>query len=367
MKPLVPANIESLKPYPPGKPMDEVKRELGVDRVIKLASNENPFGPPPKAIEAIRDQLDQIHRYPDGSAYYLKQALTELTGHGPERLVIGCGTNEILDLICRVFVGSGGKAVLPHPTFLVYSKFLQAIGAEVVTIPLRGMAIDLAAMADAVDEETNLVVICNPNNPTGAALAKDEIEAFVKSMPPRTVVLIDEAYIEYVRDEKIGSGLDLIDDDSMVVVSRTFSKVYGLAGLRVGYGVMSTRLADYLNRVRQPFNVTVPALAAAEGALGDKEYIDSVLDQTWRGLDLITKSLTDMGLEVEPSQTNFILFKSPVPAKEVYERMLRRGVIIRHMGSFGLEDYLRVSVGTAQENELFITEIAAVLGEMGHV
>lgn len=357
----VPAHIESLKPYPPGKPLKELERELGISGAIKLASNESPFGPSPRAVKAAAECLTGLHRYPDGSGYYLKNRLSEILDQPPERIVLGCGTNEVLDLVCRVFVGPGGKAVLPHPSFLVYQKFLQATGAEFDLVDLDGMTLDLAAMAKAVDDKTRLVVICNPNNPTGTTLPQAEIKAFAADLPKEVILVVDEAYIDFVREEGAGPSLDLITDDSMVVVTRTFSKAYGLAGLRLGFGVMSEQVADYLNRVRQPFNITSPALAGAEAALDDQEFMDRVLDRTWAGLDLLTERLTEMGLTVYPSQTNFILFRVTVSAQEVYERMLRKGVIIRHMGSFGLDEYLRVSVGTEAENERFLEALARVM------
>jgi len=360
----VPKNIESLKPYPPGKPIKELERELGVSGAIKLASNESPFGPPPGAVKAIEASLSELNRYPDGSGYYLKQKLASHLDQPPERIVLGCGTNEILDLICRIFVGPGHKAVLPHPTFLVYQKFLQAVGAEAVLTPLKEMTVDLGALSRAVDDRTRLVVVCNPNNPTGTALSLAQISRFVADLPDDLVVLIDEAYLDFVRDPEVGSGLSLVSVDKNLVVTRTFSKIYGLAGLRIGFGVMSEAMASYLNRVRQPFNVTSPALAAAEAALDDQDFLSRVKERAWAGLDFLKQGLSDLGLEVVPSQTNFLLFKVPGRAEVVYQEMMKRGVIIRHMASFGLDDYLRVSVGTETENRTFLSELGRLVAEI---
>lgn len=363
-QPKVPEYIESLKPYQPGKPIEELKRQLGLVEVFKLASNENPFGPSPKALAAIRQALDQLNRYPDGSGHNLKAKLAATYGLPAESFVLGCGTNEILDLVSRVFVGPGGKAVLPHPSFLVYQKFLQAAGAKAVLVPLREMSIDLPALAKAIDEEARLVILCNPNNPTGTALKKREIAAFVADLPKRVIILIDEAYADFVRDKEIGTCLDLVAKASNLIVTRTFSKLYGLAGLRIGFGAMPARLADYLNRVRQPFNVNSLALAGAEAALDDEEFATETRRLTWAGLDCLTHGLRSLGLEVVSSQTNFVLFRTPLPAEAVFNQMLKHGVILRSMAAFGLPDYIRVSVGRKEENQRFLNLLPRVLAEL---
>jgi len=361
--PRVPDYVESLEAYPPGKPIEELKRELGLKEVIKLASNENPFGPSPLAMRAIEAILPQLHRYPDGSGYRLKQKLAARLSQPSERIVLGCGSNEILDLICRVFVGRGGRAVLPHPSFLVYQKFLQAVGAEAELVPLKGTFLDLDGLGEAAQAEaTRLLVLCNPNNPTGSAFPAAELADFISRIPGSVIILVDEAYIEFARQPGVVSLADLVSEERSLVVTRTFSKLYGLAGLRVGYGIMSARLADYLNRVRQPFNVTSPALAAAEAALEDQAYLDEVLRRTWAGLDHLARGLEALGLEVWPSQANFLLFKVPRPAEEIYRLMLAKGVIIRAMTSFGLPECLRVNAGTEEENRIFLARLAEVLG-----
>ena len=252
----------------------------------------------------------------------------------------------------------------PHPSFLVYQKFLQALGARFVTVPLKDMTLDLEALAGQVDQATRLVIICNPNNPTGTVLDADRIREFAQQLPQETVLLIDEAYIDFVREEGDRGCLDLISDDRNIIVTRTFSKAYGLAGLRLGYGVMSASMADYMNRVRQPFNITSPSLAGAEAALDDQEFLERVKKETWSGLEYLSRELAGLGLRVFPSQTNFLIFEAGGRAGEVYQRMLKKGIIIRHMGSFGLERFLRVSVGTKEENEAFIQRLGPVLEEI---
>jgi histidinol-phosphate aminotransferase len=357
-------NIESLEPYSPGKPIEELKREKGLPKVIKLASNENSFGPSPRAVEAIKAILKDLNRYPDGSGYRLKKKISTHLGQPPERIVLGTGTNEIIDLACRVFVGPGQSAVVPNPSFSLYQKFLQAVGADTVLVPLRGMTLDLTRLDQAVDDEVRLILIGHPNNPTGLATKKADLKIFLSRLPEGAILLIDEAYIEFVRDVEVGSCIDLLTENRNLIITRTFSKAYGLAGLRIGYGVMPVRLADYLNRVRQPFNITSPALAAAEAALDDHEYLEKIRLRTWAGLDFLSQGIQSMGLETFPSQTNFILFRSPVPADIVYQRMLDHGVIIRSMTSFGLEEYLRVNVGTEEENRQFLETLARVLTEL---
>ena len=365
----VPPYIASLEPYPPGKPVEELKRELGLTRVVKLASNENPFGPSPKAAAAVAAAAMEIHRYPDGSGHYLKQALSRRLGHPAERIVLGSGCDNLLDLISRVFVGPGGRAVLPHPSFLIYQTFLKATGASFTFAPLTGplgMDLDLDALLAKVMADpaaTRLVVVCNPNNPTGSALAKRDIARFLGALPEHVVALVDEAYIDFARAEGVGTCLDLVSDDNNVVVARTFSKLYGLAGLRVGYGVMSRRLSDYLNRVREPFNVNSLALAGALAALDDEEFAEQTRRRIWAGLDELDAGMRALGVETFPSQANFILAKPPRPAGEVFQELLRRGVIVRHMAAFGLPEHLRINVGTPEEQRILLAAMAEVLKE----
>jgi len=238
------------------------------------------------------------------------------------------------------------------------------VGARATLVGLKGLHLDLEALVRAVDQKTRLVVLCNPNNPTGTVLPLSRIEAFARELPETVTLLVDEAYLDFVRDDQVGTALDLVGEGRNICATRTFSKAYGLAGLRIGFGVMSAEMADFLNRVRQPFNVTSPALAGAEAALDDQDFLNSVLERTWSGLDFLARELNRLGLKTHPSQTNFLLFEVPGEAVRVYQRMLTKGVIIRHMGAFGLEDFLRVSVGTQEENALFVERLAQVLEEL---
>lgn len=359
---LIPAHIASLVPYPPGKPLDELEREYGITNSIKLASNENPLGPSPRAVEAVRKALWGLHRYPDGSGYYLRRRISEKFDLPFEGIVLGNGSNEVIDLVIRTFVQPGDHVVLPAPSFLVYSLAVQAAGGYATPVPLKDFVIDLEAMMGAVTERTRVVFINNPNNPTGTILSRHAMEAFLDGLPPRVVVVVDEAYIEFARDPEIFKGFGAIRRKGpYVVVLRTFSKAYGLAGLRIGYGVMAPEVADYLNRVRQPFNTGSLAQAAALAALDDEIFLEKTCRAVWDGLEYIRRRLSAAGLVCVPSETNFMLVKVLVDGKKVFEDMLRRGVIIRAMNAYGLPEYIRVNAGLAEENERFVRTLLEVL------
>ena len=360
-KKLVRETIEDLVPYPPGKPIEELERELGISGSIKLASNENPLGPSPKALEAIKEKLPIINRYPDGSGYYLKAKLSEKYGVPQEQIILGNGSNELIELAVRTFLNPGEEAIQPFPTFLVYEKLVRAAGATMVSVPLKQLAVDLKAIRDSIGPRTKLVFIANPNNPTGFALFKDDLAHFLRDLPDDLVVVLDEAYIEFVTDKRITSALELLDIHPHLFVLRTFSKLYGLAGLRIGYGFSSDKIIDYMNRVRQPFNANTLAQAAAIAALDDHKFIAETLKLVREGLVQITKGLDRMGISYFPTQTNFLLIKTPLAGKIVYERMLRRGVIVRAMDSFGFPDYIRINVGLPEENERFLNTLEEVL------
>jgi histidinol-phosphate aminotransferase len=356
----IPEFLETLVPYPPGKPLDELQREYGVTNAIKLASNENPIGPSPKAIEAIQAHLLSLHRYPDGSAYYLKKRLAELHGISQENLVIGNGSNEIIELLTRVFIRPGLEVVSSEPSFLVYKKVTQAAGGVNRIVPLKNNRHDLKAIAQAVSNSTRLIFLDNPNNPMGTVIDCKGFEAFLAALPAHVVVVLDEAYTEFVREET-PSGLNYMKKDERVVVMRTFSKAYGLAGLRVGYGVMHPVLASLLDRVRQPFNVNAAAQAAAQAALDDTEHLKKTLEITWSGMAYLTDELTQMGLSVLPSQTNFLMVDMAMDAKMVYERLLRLGVIVRAMSAYGFPTYIRITAGRPEENERCIKAVKTIL------
>jgi len=361
MKKLISQGIEALVPYPPGKPIEELERELGITGSIKLASNENPLGPSPLAMEAILKHLKTIHRYPDGSGYYLKSKLSTRFGLPQDQIVIGNGSNELIELIIRTFLMPGEEVIQPFPTFLVYEKIVTGAEGKLITIPLSDFRVDLQAMSEAVTPKTKILFINNPNNPTGSALLKNEVIEFLKSLPRDIILVLDEAYIEFVTDHAVARGLDLLTYHPLIIVLRTFSKLYGLAGLRIGYGFASEKIVDYMNRVRQPFNANTLAQVAATAALDDTEFVSQTLTVVRDGLSYLHDQLEKLGLEYVPTQTNFFLIKVPMKAKKTYELMLKEGVIVRSMDSYGLADYIRINVGLPKENERFVKTLRKVL------
>ncbi len=361
MKKLIKKGIETLVPYPPGKPIEELEREMGISDSIKLASNENPLGPSPLAIQAMMEKMKTLNRYPDGSGFYLKSKLSAKFGLPQSQIIIGNGSNELIELIIRTFLNSREEVIQPFPTFLVYGKIVTGAGGKMVSIPLSDFKIDLEAMRAAITPKTKVIFINNPNNPTGSALSEAEMVSFLKSIPQDIVVVLDEAYIEFVSDPRVAQGLDLLGDYPLIIVLRTFSKLYGLAGLRIGYGFASEQIIDYMNRVRQPFNANALAQVAATAALDDTEFVSRTLDVVRDGLSYLQSQINDLGLEHLPTQANFFLIKVPGGAKKTYELMLREGVIIRAMDSYGLNDFIRVNVGLPEENERFIQTLKKVL------
>jgi histidinol-phosphate aminotransferase len=361
MKRLVSEGIEKLIPYPPGKPIEELERELGITGSIKLASNENPLGPSPLAVQAILKHVATLNRYPDGSGHYLKSKLGNILGLPLNRLIIGNGSNELLELIIRTYLTLGEQVIQAYPTFLVYEKMVTSAGCIIESIPLVNFRINLDAILAAITPQTKIIFVNNPNNPTGTALLKGEMTDFLKSVPQDIIVVLDEAYIEFADTREVADGLELLQHYPLLIVLRTFSKVYGLAGLRIGYGFSSDDIIDYMNRVRQPFNANTLAQAAATAALDDTEFVSDTLKVVRDGLSYLYPQIENLGLEYLPTQTNFFLIKVPMGAQRVYELMLREGVIIRSMESFGLRDYIRVTVGLPEENELFIASLKKVL------
>lgn len=362
MKRLAREGIEELVPYPPGKPIEELERELGISGSIKLASNENPLGPSPLAVQAIKDKLSTLHRYPDGSGYYLRTKLKEIYGVPFDQIVLGNGSNELIELVLRTFLCSGEHVIQPFPTFLVYEKMVRAVGGRMQSVPLSNFKINLKEMLRAVTPETKVIFLCNPNNPTGSAVFEQDMRNFLNEIPEDTVVVLDEAYIEFASDSAVASGLALLDEHPLLVVLRTFSKLYGLAGLRMGYGFASPKVIDYMNRIRQPFNANSLAQAAATAALDDVAFVERTQRLVKQGLDYLYKSVEEMGLEYVRTQTNFFLIKVAMGGQKVYEMMLKEGVIVRSMASYDLPDYIRISAGLPEENERFVKTLKKVLG-----
>ncbi|MFQ5735431.1 MAG: histidinol-phosphate transaminase [Thermodesulfobacteriota bacterium] len=346
-------NIEALVPYPPGKPIEELERELGIKGSIKLASNENPLGPSSKAVEALTGALSNLHRYPDGSCYYLKEKLSAMLGVRPDELIFGNGSNEMIELLVRAFMRPGDEAVMADPSFAVYPIAVKAGGGTSVKVPLREMRHDLARMAGRITEKTRMVFIANPNNPTGTMVTDFEFSAFMESVPEGVIVCMDEAYFEYVRSGGYPDTLSYIKAGRPVLLLRTFSKIYGLAGLRIGYGVAHREIIGYMNRVRQPFNVNSLAQTAALAALDDAEHVRRSREVNEAGLRFLFAELKARGFECVDTEANFFLVKVGDGAG-VYRRLLEKGVIVRPMASYRMPEYIRVTVGLPEENRRFI-------------
>ncbi|MHC1726779.1 MAG: histidinol-phosphate transaminase [Syntrophobacteraceae bacterium] len=364
MKPHVPEHIASITPYPPGKPIEELEREYGIAGSIKLASNENPLGPSPKAVEAIQGALLKLNRYPDGSGFYLRKKLAEKFSIPFEGILLGNGSNEIIELVIRAFMERGDEVIMPAPSFLLYRLVVQWMGGNAVAVPLRDLDIDLEKIARAVTPRTKVIFLTNPNNPTGTAIRKSGFDSFLANIPPNIVIVLDEAYIEFSKDPDTPAGFDYIGKDGpAVVVLKTFSKAYGLAGLRIGYGVMDPWITAFLNRVRQPFNTSSLAQVAALAALDDDPFLHKTQETIWSGLQYLYGEMEKMGLRYVPSQANFFLIEMPCEAKKVFEAMLCRGVIIRSMASYGMDRFIRINAGLPEENERFVRTLQQVLAE----
>lgn len=359
--------VSGLTPYQPGKPIEELQRELGLGDVIKLASNENPLGASPKARAAAQGALAELQLYPDGSGFRLKHRLSGYLKVSPEQLTLGNGSNEILELLARIFLATGRAALFSEYAFAVYPIVTRAAGAEPQVAPARslddGMPLghDLAAFRSRLDARTRLVFIANPNNPTGTWLTPDEIGQFLGDVPEDVVVVLDEAYHEYMDPGLRPGSMALLARHPNLVVTRTFSKIYGLAALRVGYSVSHPELAGLLNRARQPFNSNSLALAAAEAALDDEAHVRRSVGNNRDGLAQLRAGLDALGLRCLPSQANFLCFDLGRPAAGVYDALLRQGVIVRPLGSYGLPHWLRVTVGTPDGNTRFLGALKSCL------
>lgn len=356
-----PDYIAKLKPYIPGKPMEELEREYGISGSIKLASNENPIGPSPKAMEAIMGALKNLHRYPDGSSHYLTKRLAEKLKVSVKHIVLGNGSNEIIELLVRTFLQKGDEVIIPEPSFLMYEIMVQGGGGRPVKVALKDRVLDLNGMAEAISSKTRMVFVNNPNNPTGTIVSRDEFEGFLQRVPPEVIVVVDEAYIEFVRDTACPTGLDYLDEDKTVVTLRTFSKAYGLAGLRIGYGLMQEGLADLIHRIRQPFNINLPAQVGALAALDDDIFLEKTVGTVHKGLDFLYEEMEKLGIRYFPTQANFFLIDLKRDAESVFEKMLRNGVIVRPMAAYGYPNYIRISVGLPEENQRLVETLREVI------
>jgi histidinol-phosphate aminotransferase len=359
---LAPSYIRAIAPYQPGKPISELAREMALDEdgIIKLASNENPIGMSPLARAAVDAALDDIARYPDGNGFELKEALAARYGVAPERMALGNGSNDVLELAARAFLVPGSAAIYSQHAFAVYPLVVQAMGAAGIEVPAQHFGHDLAAMRQAITNDTRIVFIANPNNPTGTLVAPDMLEAFIADVPRTVLIVVDEAYHEYLPPDLQSDSIEWLNRYPNLLITRTFSKIYGLAGLRVGYAIAHPRVADLMNRVRQPFNVNSLSLAAAAAAIRDNTFVARSHELNHSGMRQIAAGLETLGLDYIPSFGNFVSFRVPDCAG-VYRRLLRLGVIVRPIASYGMPDYLRVTIGLEEENRHFLEALAQAL------
>lgn len=353
--------VAGLQPYQPGKPVDELEREYGLSNAIKLASNENPLGPGEQALKAMRACEKTLGRYPDGNGFTLKKLLAEQSGVRSDMITLGNGSSEILELVARTFVTPANQVLFSQHAFAVYPILTQAIGAEAVVTPAKNWGHDLEAMREAITNRTRLIFVTNPNNPTGTWVNSGELYRFLTAVPDHAIVIVDEAYFEYVLEEDYPDSIKWLNEFPNLVVTRTFSKIHGLAGLRIGYGVSHPDVAELLNRVRQPFNTNTMALVAAEAALNDKTHVANSLAVNSNGMRQLTSAFTRLGLNYIPSVGNFICVEFNRPGLEIYEALLRKGVIIRPVGVYGMPDHLRVTIGLEEENDRFIRSLEEIL------
>jgi len=355
--------VQGLHPYQAGKPVDELERELGISNIVKLASNENPLGMSVSAKEAIQAELSGLARYPDANGFHLKTAIAQKFSLNIDQITLGNGSNDLLEIIARSFVSANDEVIFSEHAFVVYPMVTQAIGAKAVQVPALNYGHDLKAMRAAVSAKTKMIFIANPNNPTGTLLEPQALYEFIKSIPEQIIVVLDEAYYEFIAANKKVNSLAWVCEFSNLIVCRTFSKAYGLAGLRVGFSVSSAVITDILNRVRQPFNCNSLALAAAKAALLDETFIAQSVELNNHGLAQLTQYFEAKGIEYIPSSGNFITFDTAQDGSVVYQQLLQLGVIVRPIGGYGygLPRHLRVSIGTQQENERFIEALDQVL------
>ena len=353
--------VQQLIPYKAGKPIEEIERELGLSNIVKLASNENPLGPGKKALSAIQQALSGLALYPDGSGYSLKRVLAQKYAIEIEQITLGNGSNELLELVARAFLTPEFEVVFSQHGFAVYPIVTQAVGAKAVVVPALNYGHDLDAMLAAVTHKTRIVFIANPNNPTGTLLSQESVERFIAALPDTCICVIDEAYFEFVNSVDAVDSIQWLKKFPNLLITRTFSKAYGLAGLRVGYGLSSPEMADILNRVRQPFNNNTLALVAAEAALDDAEHLQSTINVNAAGMQQLTAGFKQLNLEWIPSAGNFVLVDIKQSGQVIYDALLRKGVIVRPVANYELPHHLRISVGTEAENNIFLQALTETL------
>ncbi|MFD2612031.1 histidinol-phosphate transaminase [Paenibacillus gansuensis] len=358
------SNIIHLPVYEPGKPMEEVKRELGLTEVIKLASNENPFGTSPNVKAAIENEISNVSLYPDGAAVELTAAVASHLGVQPNQIIFGAGSDEVILMIARAFFHKGDETIMATHTFPQYKHNAEIEGAVSIEVPLKDGKHDLPAMLAAVTERTKVVWICNPNNPTGTIVTRSELDEFMQKVPSSVMVVLDEAYCEYIDDAEYPDGLAYLSKYKNVVLLRTFSKIYGLASLRIGYGVGHPDVIRSINQVREPFNTTRFAQAAAKAALEDKEFIRFCREENAKGLAYIRQELERLQLTAYPAYGNFIMVDTGCPADQMFDSLLRKGIIVRGGHKLNFPTSIRVTVGSQEQNEKFITALETSLQEL---
>lgn len=358
------SGVRQLVPYVAGKPIEELERELGLSEIIKLASNENPLGPGTKALTAIQAALPKLTLYPDGNGFSLKSALAKKYAVSTDQITLGNGSNELLELVARAFLAPGLEAMFSEHAFAVYPIVTQAVGANAVIVPALNYGNDLTAMAARINSNTRVVFIANPNNPTGTLLKNSDLLRFISALPKSCLCVLDEAYFEFSADTEGLNSLDWLANAPNLIITRTFSKAYGLAGLRIGYGLSSPEIADVLNRVRQPFNNNALALVAAEAALADEDYLRQTLAVNVQGMADLTTGFKALGLEWIPSAGNFVAVDLKRSGQPIYEALLRKGVIVRPVANYGMPNHLRISVGTQAENQFFLKALAETLANV---
>lgn len=352
--------ILNIKPYVPGKPIEEVKRELGLKQVIKLASNENPYGPSSKVLKSIREAARSLNRYPDGDCYYLRSALAKRLKVKTQQIIFGNGSDELIVLAVRAFVKPGDEVIIAKPSFLIYDIASRIVGAKIKAIPLVNFKYNLDAMKKAITRKTKIIFLGNPDNPAGTYFTDKEMKAFIKGIRKDVLIFIDEAYFEYVRSKDYVDSLKLIKNNKNIIVTRTFSKMYGLAGLRIGYGIGNAELIGYLNRIREPFNVNSLAQVAALACLKDQAYYKNVAKKIERERKFLYMELDRLGYGYEISWTNFILVKVSGDSKSVCRKLLKKGVIVRDMSFWKMKNYIRITIGTHNENKKLISVLEKI-------
>jgi len=361
MKFKISESIATISPYEPGRPLKSVKREYNLSHVIKLASNENPIGFSPQVYDAVAEQMKDMNRYPESAAPDLTARLVEKFHVRPQNIVLGNGSDDIIALLAHGFLNPGDEALMPWPSFLMYEISVKTAKGVPVRVPLKDYAIDFDGLLKKITGKTRLIFITNPFNPTGSAITRGAFNKFSNQVPKDVIIVVDEAYIEFVRDKAVYNALQIPLQDPRIVTLRTFSKAYGLAGFRIGYGIMDDPIAEIVNRIRQPFNVNSLAQAAAVAAMGDEQFLKKSLQTAHDGLDFLAAQLAILGIHCFPTQSNFLMLDLKTDAARVFEQLLEQGVIVRSLKSYGFDTFLRVNTGTDQENTVFIQALKRVL------